>query len=137
MNQPSRSKILALALLSSTAVPVRAAESASAADHPAVVISAVSPKYPYLLRRGGATAEVTVLFTVNSKGVVTKVRVTDTTNVEFNAAALDAIRKWTFSPATRNGEPVEKIVRQTFRFSVHDPNIASDTAVAAAGTGSR
>jgi protein TonB len=137
MNPKTGSRILALALLSSTAVSGVAAASARAADHPAVVVSAISPAYPYLMRRAGVTAEVTVLFTVNAKGGVTKCRVTDSTHVEFNVAALDAIKKWTFSPATRNGEPVEKRVRQTFRFTLHDPNLAADTAVASAGTAPR
>ncbi len=137
MNASSRSQILPLALLLLGASPLRANESAPTADRPAKLVATVTPAYPYLMRHAGATAEVTVSFTVNSKGVVTKAAVVDSNNFEFNASTLDAIKRWTFTPATRDGQAVETKLRQTFAFSVQEPTVIRGTPVLLAGTNSK
>ena len=112
--------------------PAHAAESNHAGDRLAEVVTSVTPAFPYAMRRVDGTSEVTVSFTVNSKGAVTKASVLKSDNPEFNTAALDAIKKWTFAPAMKDGKVVETKVRQTFKFSVDDkqttptPMIASD-----------
>jgi TonB family protein len=128
----SSPSILLILLLLSGAARIDAGEPAVATDRPAEVISAVAPAYPYLMRRVDGTAEVTVLFTVNSKGTVTKASVLKSNNPEFNAAALDAIKKWTFAPATKNGNAVDIKVRQTFQFSVVDKSKTGTTPLIAA-----
>jgi protein TonB len=81
------------------------------------------------MRRAEGTAEVTVAFTVNARGVVTKASVLRSDQTEFNAAALDAIKKWTFTPATQNGVAVDTKVHQTFKFSVVDSYKVTGTPV--------
>ena len=136
MKTTPRSQIPTFVLFLLGVAPVPAAESPVAADRLVEVVSAVSPVYPYLMRRFEGTAEVTVAFIVNSKGVVTKASILKSDNPEFNAAALAAIKKWTFTPATRNGQVVEKKVRQTFMFSVEDKH-ATVTPLLAAEKSSR
>ena len=120
MKTPTRSQILCCVLSLIGMAPAQAAESSVAGDRLAEVVSAVSPVYPYLMRRVDGTAEVTVSFIVNSKGLVTKASIFKSDNPEFNAATLAAIKKWTFTPATKNGQVVDAKVRQTFRFSLED-----------------
>jgi len=126
MKTPAHAPILTLALMLLAGAPAPAAESTVTSDRPPIVTSRVTPAYPYLMRRVEGTAEVTVSFKVNSKGIVTKASVLSSDNPEFNAAALDAIRKWTFTPAARNGKVVDTKVQQTFKFSLvdrHQPRV--------------
>jgi TonB family protein len=134
MKTTTRQSILVLALLSLGSTLMLAGESTSRADQPAKVVAAASPVYPYLLRHAGATAEVTVVFTVNAKGVVTKASIVDSNNFEFNASSLDAIRKWTFTPATKDGQAVEARLKQTFRYSITEKSLVGNPAVQVANT---
>ena len=127
MKTTSRSQILTLALLLLGVSPMLAGESAATTDRSAKLIASVAPTYPYLMRHAGATAEVTVSFVVNSRGIVTKASIVESTNFEFNDSALDAIRQWTFTPATRNGKAVEAIMQQTFTFNVRDKSKVQGT----------
>ena len=120
MKTSARPSILTLALLLLGSTSILAGESNTPPDRPAVVVASAPPVYPYLMRHAGVTAEVTVLFTVNAKGVVTKATVVDSDNFEFNASSLEAIRRWTFTPATKNGQPVEARVKQTFLFTLRN-----------------
>ena len=119
MKTTTRQTISVLALLALGSTSLLAGGSAPF-DRPATVVTSASPVYPYPMRHAGATAEVTVLFTVNAKGTVTKATIVDSNNFEFNASSLEAIRKWTFTPATKNGQPVEARLKQTFAFNVRD-----------------
>jgi TonB family protein len=137
MKTTTRQTILVLALLSLGGAPVLAAEAAVIPDRLAIVVSTVTPAYPYLMRRAEGTAEVTVSFTVNSKGSVTKASVLRGDNPEFNAAALDAIKKWTFTPAAKDGRVVDTRVQQTFKFSVVDQHKPSGAPLLAAERSAR
>jgi TonB family protein len=86
----------------------------------AQIRSTVAPSYPYLMRHAEAAAEVTVAFTVDSRGMVTKAKIVNSSNYEFNAATLAAIKQWSFTPALKNGQPVETKLQQKFVFSVRD-----------------
>ncbi|MBS0194486.1 MAG: energy transducer TonB [Proteobacteria bacterium] len=68
------------------------------------VVSSVQPDYPRAALRDSISGEVTVSFTVGADGSVTGASIVraDPKRV-FDAAALDAIRKWKFEPP---GEPV-------------------------------
>lgn len=128
MKTTPRSTILILALLSFGSTVMLAGESTPSANQPAKVVAAASPVYPYLLRHAGSTGEVTVVFTVNAKGVVTNAAIVDSNNFEFNASSLDAIRKWTFTPATKNGQAVETRLKQTFTYNVRDNSLVARPA---------
>src|SRR5688572_16699310 len=107
-------------------VPLVVAATDSGATRPAQILTSTDPKYPYLEQRAEAAAEVTVTFTVNARGIVTKATVKETTNRNFNESALAAINQWTFAPAMKDGMPVAARLQQTFLFSVRDlPNANS------------
>jgi len=133
-------KLLLLLLwlsLFSGAPAVLAAAGASTSVHPARVLATVEPVYPYLERRAGNAAEVTVGFTVDAGGRVTGAHVQESSNPALNAAALAAIRQWTFAPAQANGRPVSVRVRQTFVFSVRDRPEEKNGGSFAAGRNAR
>ena len=72
---------------------------------------------------------------MNAQGIVTKASVIDTNSPEFTAPTLEAIKQWTFTPATKNGKAVDAKLLQTFMFTVRDK--ANDTPVMVADTKAR
>jgi TonB family protein len=66
----------------------------------------------------GATAGATVglLVTVGADGTVKDAAVDVSGGPDFDAAALDAVKKWRFRPALRGGVPFAARVRIPFRF---------------------
>ncbi|NHK27754.1 TonB family protein [Parvularcula flava] len=80
----------------------------------------VSPIYPRRCERlSTGTEAVVVTYDISSRGAPVNVRVTETTNECFNAAAISAVSRWSFDPATRNGNPIPVYTRSTrFRFEL-------------------
>jgi TonB family protein len=117
MKLTSTSRLAVLALVLVALAPLSAKENDTAADRPLTIVNMVPPTYPYLMRRAEAQAQVTVLFKVDAKGLVTDAKIIDSNNPEFVAPALDAVRQWKFAPAIKNGQPVESRATQTFVFS--------------------
>jgi protein TonB len=83
-----------------------------------VLVSRMEPRYPPLARARRLQAEVTVEVLVDENGAVERTRLarSDTQNVGFNEAAVDAVRGARFRPATKNGVPVKMWKRFTFPF---------------------
>lgn len=84
-------------------------------DRPAV-ISQVAPEYPAALRSAGPRGEVVVAFTVEIDGRVTEPEVLRSSQPEFEAPALAAIRQWRFRPAHKDGVVVASRLVQTLVF---------------------
>jgi TonB family protein len=80
-----------------------------------------APTFPAQARRAGQTGVVVLQIHVDEAGNVVDVRVvqSDPPGV-FDAAAVDSVRGWTFSPGTSDGHPVASWVRQTIRFTLED-----------------
>lgn len=87
-------------------------------ERPPEVLSAVPPVYPAALRRAGVEGRVVLLVVVDEQGRVEEARVERSTRPEFEAPALEAIRKWRFRPGMKDGQPVRTFLRQPIRFSV-------------------
>jgi len=64
----------------------------------------VSPGVPERSEQVSGAVALKVL--VTSKGAVDQVAVTKSLSHAMDEEALKAVRQWTYSPATRNGEPV-------------------------------
>ena len=70
-------------------------------------ISSPAPRYPQRALRRRETGTVRVQVEVGPDGVPTDVSVSESSNSrELDRAALDAVRKWRFSPAVRDGQAV-------------------------------
>ncbi len=75
------------------------------------------PLYPRPAARAGITGTTVVELDIDTKGLVTSVRVPKTSmNRDLDRAAIIAAQKWTFHPATENGQPVPATVRYPVDF---------------------
>jgi protein TonB len=89
---------------------------------PARVLQRTPPRFPSGARRDGVTGRVVLHLHVDASGVVVDARVLESEPAgTFDAAALEAVRTWTFRPATSDGRPVDSWVRQTIRFALESP----------------
>jgi len=75
------------------------------------------PEYPENERKAGHEGTVVLNLIVGTDGVTRNITVFRSLSPEFDAAAVEAVKNWKFSPATRNGKPVsaKTVVQVTFR----------------------
>lgn len=88
-----------------------------------------APAFPQAVREIGIEGSVEVALTVLTDGSVGWVRVVRAEpRGYFEQAAAEGVRRWRFTPAMRNGEPVECRMRTRVRFAL------TDAAATAAGS---
>jgi periplasmic protein TonB len=83
----------------------------------ATPINTPAPDYPAAAMRQGAGGTVQVKLSIAANGSVSQLDIVKTSgNRALDRAALSALRRWTFQPATQNGQPVssEVVVPITF-----------------------
>jgi TonB family protein len=78
----------------------------------------VAPNYPALLKAAGIEGEVVVRVMVNEQGGVDDVVTLRASNPDFVPATLDAVKQWTFIPASRDGKPIKAEVTIPFKFKL-------------------
>jgi TonB family protein len=83
-----------------------------------VVRVRVSPDYPLIARTMHRSGTATVECIVDRNGRVRDVRVIGSTFPPFGVAAVEAARKWVFSPGTLDGRAVDVIFQLTVRFEL-------------------
>jgi len=81
-------------------------------------VSQVAPTYPAELRKAKIEGVVTLVFVLDDKGRVEDPRIETASRPEFEKPALEAIRKWRFSPGLKDGQPVRTYIRVPMRFRV-------------------
>lgn len=82
---------------------------------------APKPKYPDSARRDGKEGRVLLRVLVNEEGRTTSVEVNRSSGVEsLDQAALEAIKRWRFSPARLGERPVKSWVRIPIDFRLTD-----------------
>lgn len=79
----------------------------------------IEPTYPPSLKRQKINGSVTLVFVVDTQGNVIAPRVEKSTHMEFEKPALDAIRRWKFTPGKKDGEAVKVRVRAPLIFKVN------------------
>jgi len=85
----------------------------------AKLLKSISPVYPSLAKRRGIEMEVKVNFTIDRSGKVKDIIFTQQSKlVYFKSAIRSAIRKWRFSPATKNNQTIESKMTKIFSFSL-------------------
>jgi TonB family protein len=82
------------------------------------LVSAVAPTYPFTLRLAHVEAEVIVSFVVGLDGRVEDARVLESSDSRFNAAAVEAMLKFTFIPAEGATGPERAMYAQPLHFTV-------------------
>nr|WP_243050045.1 energy transducer TonB [Dyella sp. RRB7] len=92
---------------STSAAPATAAATSSAATHGPVLIRNVSPRYPVTAVRANQEGWVEVSFTITPDGNVDNVQVVDAEPRHvFDRAAVEAVSRWKYQPATQDGSPI-------------------------------
>lgn len=88
-------------------------------DEVPTVSSSVHPVYPPQLRRLGIGGRIVITFIVDESGFVRLPRIESSTDYAFDKYALDAIKKWRFTPGIKKGKKVKTRMRLPINFSVH------------------
>jgi len=89
-------------------------------DQNARVLRKVDPKYPEAARRAQRETLVEVEFTVGVDGKATDIKVVTPKGYGFDEAAIEAVKKWRFTPAKKGGESVPQRVKIPIRFTLED-----------------
>lgn len=85
----------------------------------AVAVDTPKPTIPDTLRADSLDATTVAEFTVGADGKATSVQLVKSAgNAELDSLAVDAARRWRFRPATRDGQPVESVIRLHIEFEV-------------------
>ena len=79
-------------------------------------IDAVPPKYSEEGRKEKIQGIVILLATINEAGIVEDVEVVKGLPHGLTEQAIEALKQWTFEPATLEGEPVAVFYNLTFKF---------------------
>ena len=87
-------------------------------------VAQARPQYPFEMRRNGITGNVTVRMTIDAKGNVTDAIPIQSSRVEFDDAAVQALKKWKFEPGQKNGQPVTTQTDITIVFSLNNEDAA-------------
>lgn len=83
-----------------------------------VAVSSPPPRYPRSALRRGESGEVLLDVIVGANGRPLRVEVERSSRVPaLDAAAVEAVRRWRFQPAQRQGEPVPARVRIPVTFN--------------------
>ena len=83
---------------------------------PPRLLKEVRADYTEEARRQGLKGEVVLEIVVRRDGSVGDVRILQGLGGGLNTQAVDAVRQWRFSPASRRGEPVDVIVEVAVEF---------------------
>jgi len=91
----------------------------SQVDKAPKVIRQISPQYPFLAKRNNIEGRVVLRFIVDVNGDVVEPEVTDSEpEGVFDEAAIEAILKYKFQPAEKDGKPVDCIVNAPMAFQL-------------------
>jgi periplasmic protein TonB len=78
----------------------------------------VLPDYPPRARRLRLTGTVDLLLSIDEKGNLTQVEVTNPAGHGFDEEAVRAVRRSSFHPAKREGDPIPSTALLTVRFEL-------------------
>ena len=93
----------------------------SQVDTPPQPVAQVPPLYPVTARMKGIEGEVTLVFIVRTDGSTDNIQVNSSEpKGVFDTAAINAIEKWRFKPATSGGTPVACRVILPLKFEVEE-----------------
>ena len=97
-------------------VPASSAQS-SANDGvtPPHLLTRVNVRYPEEAKAQHLTGKVVLHFTITAEGDVADITVVSGQEV-FQQAAIEAVKSWKFSPAVKDGKPIEIDTNTTVNF---------------------
>ncbi|TBR40338.1 MULTISPECIES: energy transducer TonB [Dyella] len=104
---------------SQSAAPAGESAGGAAGSHAAVLVKNAPPRYPTAAMRANQEGWVELSFTITASGDVSDVKVLDAQPRHvFDRAAVDAVSRWKYQPATQDGNPVVSNKRQRIEFKL-------------------
>ena len=93
------------------AAPAQNSPAMAGNDTSPIAISRPAPKYPREALLRGTSGTVRVQATVAPDGSIERMEIVQSSGDRYlDRAALEAVRRWRFTPATHNGQPVSATV---------------------------
>jgi TonB family protein len=86
---------------------------------PPRLISGADPYYPRAARKAGIQGAVTLMCVITSTGTVRDIIVVDSLDPMLDEEAIEAVKKWKFKPAKKDGRPVSVKVRIPVNFRLY------------------
>lgn len=83
-----------------------------------VVTTRVEPAYPEIYRRGRISGIVILELAISETGTIENLAVIKSLGPAIDVAAADAVRKWKFAPAMRDGKPIAVLFNLTINFKL-------------------
>ena len=80
----------------------------------------VAPQYPFEMRRAGVAGNVTVDFIVDNTGNVQNAFAANSSQREFESAAVAAVMKWKFKPGRKGGRNVNTHMQVPIVFTLNE-----------------
>ena len=78
------------------------------------------PKYPEAASKAGKEGQILLQATIDEKGIPRDIVAITDIGFGFEAAAIAALRKTTFRPATKGGNPISLQVEIPYSFTLKD-----------------
>ncbi len=95
------------------------ASQAGGENKPARATQVTTPVYPQSARSRGLSGYVLLELTINERGMISDVIVLKSEpQGVFDQASIDAVKKWTFSPAMNEGKVVMSKIKQKVNFEL-------------------
>jgi protein TonB len=91
--------------------------SAESRLEPPIPVRMFAPEYPSDMRRQNISGVVMVKCLIDEEGNVREPTIQKASNSAFETPALDALKKWKFKPAQRDGTLVPMLVTIPIRFN--------------------
>jgi TonB family protein len=82
-------------------------------------ISAPGPKFPKKERKAHHQGTVTLTLVVNPDGAPTNIAVLHSLSYDFDKEAIEAVKRWKFAPAAKDGKPVAVKIAVETAFHLH------------------
>ena len=80
------------------------------------------PKYPKSAKEAKKGGTVILQLTINKNGIPEEIVALTNLGFGLEEAAIEALKKSTFRPATKDGKPISKEVETPFAFTIADVN---------------
>jgi TonB family protein len=88
-------------------------------NSPAQLVTSVYPKYPSNAKRKGIETDIEVTFTIDTDGYVRDIEYDGKGKVSyFRNTIRSSLKKWRFTPASYNDQPIESTMSKIFSFSI-------------------
>ena len=84
----------------------------------ATAVKLPPPQYPFQWSRARVQGSADVIFIINEKGRTEEIQAVSATDAAFATAAVEAVKKWRFKPAKKDGAPVRVVIVQKIEFNL-------------------